>query len=112
MDSKLWDQPEEFRPSRFLVNGRVHKPEFFIPFGVGRRMCLGAMLAKIEVFVFFTSFLHRFDVSLPEGSQIPSLNGNPGVTFYPDKFDVCLKARPIGTDLTDDDNTPIRSYGR
>jgi 26-hydroxylase len=111
MDSKLWDEPKEFRPSRFLVDGKVQKPEFFIPFGVGRRMCLGTILAKIEVFVFFTSFMHRFDISLPEGAELPSLEGNPGVTYYPDKFDVCLKDRPMNTDPTDD-NTPIRSYGR
>lgn len=38
MDPNLWHKPEEFNPSRFLdTEGKVRKPEFFIPFGVGRR---------------------------------------------------------------------------
>lgn len=36
MNPNLWDAPEEFRPTRFLNNeGKVTKPEYFIPFGVG-----------------------------------------------------------------------------
>ncbi|PRD17723.1 UNVERIFIED_CONTAM: Cyp18a1 [Trichonephila clavipes] len=36
MDPNLWDSPEEFNPGRFLVNGRVVKPSFFMPFSVGK----------------------------------------------------------------------------
>ena len=36
MSPDLWDAPEEFRPERFLRNGQVHKPDFFIPFSVGK----------------------------------------------------------------------------
>jgi 26-hydroxylase len=37
MDPTLWDKPEEFRPTRFLNDeGKVTKPEYFIPFGVGK----------------------------------------------------------------------------
>lgn len=37
MDPTLWDHPEEFRPERFLsAEGKVVKPDFFIPFGVGK----------------------------------------------------------------------------
>lgn len=35
MDTELWHEPELFNPGRFLVNGRVHKPDFFMPFSVG-----------------------------------------------------------------------------
>lgn len=110
MDPKLWDNPSEFRPSRFInAEGKIHKPEFFIPFGVGRRMCLGDVLARMELFLFFASLMHRFDVILPEGSEQPSLNGNPGVTIHPDSFLVCLKERPLESLV--DDQTPIRIFG-
>jgi cytochrome P450 len=37
MDPKLWDEPEKFKPSRFLnTEGKVTKPEYFLPFGVGK----------------------------------------------------------------------------
>lgn len=110
MDPNLWDQPNEFRPSRFInAEGKVQKPEYFIPFGVGRRMCLGDVLARMELFIFFASLLHSFDVILPEGCQQPSLNGNPGVTIHPDNFLVYLKERPLDSQV--DDQTPLRTIG-
>lgn len=96
MDPNLWDKPEEFNPRRFLDNeGKVRKPEYFIPFGVGRRMCLGDVLARMELFLFFASFMHSFNMTLPEGEPLPSLKGNVGVTIAPESFKVCLTPRPF-----------------
>lgn len=105
MDPELWHEPETFQPSRFLSpEGKVQKPEYFMPFGVGRRMCLGETLARMEIFLFFTSLLHNFDVKLPEGESLPSLRGNAGVTVTPDRFKVSLMQRPL--DLSDDEEEP------
>ncbi|XP_076179782.1 cytochrome P450 18a1 isoform X1 [Ptiloglossa arizonensis] len=96
MDSELWEEPEEFRPSRFLsAEGKVQKPEYFMPFGVGRRMCLGDVLARMELFLFFSSLMHTFELRSPEGASLPSLRGNAGVTVTPDPFDVCLLPRNL-----------------
>ncbi|KAH8385475.1 hypothetical protein KR093_007931 [Drosophila rubida] len=96
MDPSLWDKPEEFRPARFIdAEGKVRKPEYFIPFGVGRRMCLGDVLARMELFLFFASLMHCFDVALPAGQPLPSLKGNVGATITPESFRVCLKRRPL-----------------
>ena len=101
MDPELWDEPEEFRPSRFLsAEGKVQKPEYFMPFGVGRRMCLGDVLARMELFLFFSSLMHTFELRSPQGSSLPSLRGNAGVTVTPDPFDVCLVPRNL--DLIED----------
>jgi hypothetical protein len=54
----------------------------------GRRMCLGDVLAKMELFLFFSSLVHTFDIRLPEGETLPSLKGNTGVTVTPDSFKV------------------------
>jgi 26-hydroxylase len=36
-DPELWELPEKFLPSRFLnAEGRVTKPDHFIPFGIGK----------------------------------------------------------------------------
>lgn len=110
MDPNLWDKPDEFNPDRFInAEGNVQKPEYFIPFGVGRRMCLGNVLARMELFSFFSSILHRFEISLPQGAELPSLKGNPGVTISPDRFAVCLKERPI--ELLSDELAPLRAFG-
>lgn len=110
MDPELWDEPEVFRPSRFISEeGKVCKPEFFIPFGVGRRMCLGDTLARMELFLFFSSMMHMFNLSLPEGAPLPSLQGNIGVTISPEPFKVCLLQRDL--DLVDCGNNEVTSNG-
>ena len=89
MDPKLWTDPEIFNPERFLSTDgkRVIKPEYFIPFGVGRRSCPGDTLAMGELFLFLSSLLHRFEIRLPEGEiDIPNLEGVCGATFSPKQF--------------------------
>ncbi len=90
MDPELWDEPEKFNPSRFLNSeGVVTKPEYFMPFGVGRRMCLGDVLARMELFLFFSSLLHVFNLELPTGETLPSMQGQTtGVSTTPDQCKV------------------------
>ena len=113
MDPELWDKPEEFRPSRFLVeNGTgVQKPEGFMPFGVGNRMCLGDNLAEKEFFLFFSSILHTFDLELPEGAELPNLRGVAGVTVTPNKFEVVFKPRAGRTNnnVSFENGSPLRT---
>lgn len=106
MDPKLWDKPEEFQPRRFIdAEGKVKKPEFFMPFGVGRRMCLGDVLAKMELFLFFSTLMHSFHIRLPDGEPMPSLKGNVGVTITPQMYRVCLTPRPLLAAAADETTT-------
>jgi 26-hydroxylase len=107
MDPKLWDKPDEFNPDRFIdAEGKVQKPEYFMPFGVGRRMCLGDALAKMELYLFFASMLHTNHITLPEGEPMPSLKGTVGVTISPQEFKVKFIPRPLLTEPT-----PLRNFG-
>ncbi|KAF6203469.1 hypothetical protein GE061_001800, partial [Apolygus lucorum] len=60
-----------------------------------RRMCLGDVLARMELFEFVASLLHTFNVRTPEGTPLPSLNAMPGVTLTPEDFKVSLTLRPL-----------------
>nr|XP_018918263.1 PREDICTED: cytochrome P450 18a1 [Bemisia tabaci] len=115
MDPDLWESPEKFMPTRFLNSeGKVTKPEYFLPFGVGRRMCLGEVLAKMEIFLYFTSLLHVFDISVPEGKELPNLKGFSGVTITPESFEVCLTQRPLENrdfEFMSDEPSHFRSTG-
>ncbi|XP_068629983.1 cytochrome P450 18a1-like [Battus philenor] len=89
MDPNLWDEPNKFNPSRFIDDaGKIKRPEFFMPFGVGRRMCLGDVLARMEMFMFFSSMMHQFDVQMEAGAAPPSLEGTVGATIAPKPFRV------------------------
>ena len=56
----------------------------------GRRMCLGDVLARMELFLFFSSVLHVFHLELPKDQPLPSLRGNAGITVTPDTYKVVV----------------------
>ncbi|KAH9293728.1 hypothetical protein KI387_041067, partial [Taxus chinensis] len=71
-DPAIWKEPLEFMPIRFL-EGETSKMEFkghdfeFIPFGAGRRICLGLHLADKMVHFILALLVHSFDWTLPGG---------------------------------------------
>ncbi|RXG51536.1 cytochrome P450 2H2 [Armadillidium vulgare] len=71
-DPKYFDSPKEFRPERFINSeGKFEVPKNgFLPFGIGKRLCLGESLARMELFIFLTTLLQHFSFSAPLGKQI------------------------------------------
>jgi cytochrome P450 len=64
-NAEVYEDPEEFRPERFLDGG----PETFswIPFGGGIRRCIGASFAQLEMKVILRTMLSELEPSLPAG---------------------------------------------
>ena len=58
---KFWDEPEEFRPERFEP-GRIKKrvKYSYLPFGAGKRFCIGGQLSQMEVALALSQLLRRF----------------------------------------------------
>ncbi|GAV01288.1 hypothetical protein RvY_12025 [Ramazzottius varieornatus] len=69
---RYFPEPQRFKPERFLdADGQVlHKVDGFMPFGLGKRFCLGESLAKMELFLFFVTLVKNFDFSVPPGEVI------------------------------------------
>ncbi|XP_075019196.1 vitamin D 25-hydroxylase [Calonectris borealis] len=92
-DEKYWSNPEVFFPERFLdSSGQFVKKDAFIPFSLGRRHCLGEQLARMEMFLFFTSLLQRFHLCFPHG-VILDLKPRLGMTLQPQPYLICAERR-------------------
>lgn len=62
-DPKIWGDPQNFRPERFIgKDGKIKKTEYLIPFSAGKRSCPGENLAVMEMFIFFTAILQNFTI--------------------------------------------------
>ncbi|XP_035668120.1 cytochrome P450 2J5-like [Branchiostoma floridae] len=96
MDPAVWPNPDLFDPSRFLdADGKVvNNPPSFLPFSTGRRNCLGEKLAKMELFLLFSTILQHFTLKLPEGAPTPSTEGTfKSLSMGPAPFQVCAVPR-------------------
>ncbi|NWI26647.1 CP2K6 protein, partial [Sula dactylatra] len=95
-DKSQWEKPDIFYPEHFLNSeGKFVKKDAFIPFSAGRRTCAGETLAKMELFLFFTSLLQRFTFRPPPGVSISDLDISPsfGITVPPMTYEVCAVPR-------------------
>ena len=72
-NSKHFPDPDTFKPERFLDNdGRYKEDNHVIPFGIGRRYCLGQSLAQKEFFLFLVGILQKFDITPAPMQALPS----------------------------------------
>ncbi|CAG0925044.1 unnamed protein product, partial [Notodromas monacha] len=96
-DPKYWPNPEKFDPTRFLDESgeslKKHIPSF-LPFGAGKRRCLGEHLAYMELFLHIAYLLSMFNVNFPDGFE-PDIKINHGdpITRRPAPFRVILTDR-------------------
>ncbi|KAJ9567150.1 hypothetical protein OSB04_003116 [Centaurea solstitialis] len=72
-DPEIWSDPFEFQPERFLSSKReidVRGQHFeLIPFGSGRRMCIGSSLALEAMQLILASIIHGFEFRNPSNEQ-------------------------------------------
>ncbi|XP_068940946.1 cytochrome P450 2W1 [Petaurus breviceps papuanus] len=96
LDKTQWETPNEFNPSHFLdADGNFVKKAAFLPFSIGRRVCIGESLAKMEMFLFFVTLLQRFTFHPPPGIKAADLDITPEATFTmrPQPHSVCAVPR-------------------
>ena len=72
-DPEHFPNPYIFNPDRFIDdNGEFKHNERIVPFGIGKRLCLGQSLAEKEFFLFMAGFLQKYDISPAPGKELPS----------------------------------------
>ncbi len=71
---KLWDQPDAFRPERFLPDERGRIDRFaYLPFGAGPRVCIGASFALQEAVIVLATVVRAVRLDLVEGHEVAPL---------------------------------------
>ncbi|XP_063858293.1 cytochrome P450 2L1-like isoform X1 [Scylla paramamosain] len=94
-DPNYWDEPEEFRPERFLnESGKLSIPkEAFLPFGTGKRSCLGQALSRMELYVFSAALLQNFTFGVPEGRTVDFSPRPMSGNNFPKDQEIVIKLR-------------------
>ncbi|XP_035472854.1 cytochrome P450 2K1 isoform X1 [Scophthalmus maximus] len=91
-DESEWEKPHSFYPAHFLdEDGKFVKRDAFMPFSAGRRVCLGESLARMELFIFFTTLLQQFRFTPAPGVSEDDLDLTPrvGLTLNPSPHKLC-----------------------
>ncbi|CAN6470932.1 unnamed protein product [Victoria cruziana] len=77
LDDKVWTDPLEFRPERFLAGGEGEGVDMtgnreikMMPFGAGRRVCPGMGVAMLHLQYFVANLVRQFRWSAPDEEQV------------------------------------------
>ena len=95
-DESRFENPKQFNPSRFLSDDGTAldpaKTDLLMPFGAGRRRCIGSELGRAELFLYCTHLMHQCQFETPEGH---TLNFTPkmGLTMSPPPYQVKVSHR-------------------
>ncbi|XP_063297711.1 uncharacterized protein LOC134586132 [Pelobates fuscus] len=96
-DKTQFENPESFCPEHFLdSDGRFVKNSAFMPFSAGKRVCIGETLAKMELFLFFTSLMQSFSFHPAPGDSITEIKPAIGFTTPPVAQKICIISRSQG----------------
>ncbi|XP_069130004.1 cytochrome P450 2H1-like isoform X2 [Argopecten irradians] len=86
-DPELFPDPDKFDPTRFLdAEGKFCGAEKVVAFSLGRRVCLGEALARMEMFLFLSSFVQRYEVVPADHDDLPSEEGIFGIAYGPHPY--------------------------
>jgi cytochrome P450 len=80
-DPEIYPEPNVFRPERFV--GKAPGTYTWIPFGGGRRRCLGASFALQEMKIVLRATLERFELS--PATDRPERTARRSITFSPSR---------------------------
>ncbi len=70
-DPRIWSNPEGYDPTRFLPENAKGRPRHaFMPFGAGRRVCVGSTFAMVEATLLAAMFARRLRFDLPAEAEV------------------------------------------
>ena len=94
-DVDFWKDPRVFRPERLLDKDNCISKEMvkrIALFGLGGRKCIGENLAKMTIFLIFTSLMQRCSLGKHDGDRL-SFEPVGKLSHHPKPFRVFVKER-------------------
>ena len=94
-DPDYFPQPQKFDPQRYLSLDDDNNLKFtphprVVPFGMGKRRCLGENLARMSLYKFFTSIIQRYEIV--NGQEFtPRDEYFPGLVLVPQPYKLKFK---------------------
>jgi len=64
-DEKVFHNPEQFLPERWLGEEGKQLQPYFVAFSAGARGCIGRNISYLEQLVVTSSVVHRYEIALP-----------------------------------------------
>ncbi len=93
-EASYWKDPEEFKPERYLTKeGKFQAEERIATFGIGKRRCMGEVLARAEQFLFTVGMVQNFEFRQQKEGPPPSLLPVSGMISYPQGYDAVVIPR-------------------
>jgi cytochrome P450 len=94
-DPAVFEDPEVFKPERFLSpdGKKYQKNENLMPFQIGRRQCVGEILARDTIFLFLTNIFQRFDISFDPALPEPTMELDSTFLLNPLPYSLIMKDR-------------------
>ena len=68
-DPKTFEDPDEFKPERFLDEKTTANAFSYVPFSAGPRNCIGQKFAMLELKTIIAKVLRKFEVSVGENYE-------------------------------------------
>ncbi|KAH8026465.1 hypothetical protein HPB51_020575 [Rhipicephalus microplus] len=84
-DPNLWEEPEKYRPDRFLdtVTGKLRQGAGpLVSFGLGTRACPGEKLAHVNIFYIIVRFMQRLTCSAVDDASSVELKSIGSSLFF------------------------------
>ncbi|CAD5230524.1 unnamed protein product [Bursaphelenchus xylophilus] len=89
---KVFPEPDNFNPDRFIdENGKLKQVEELIPFSIGKRICLGEGMARMELFLFTANFFNQYKFSA--GKIAPTLKKTSGASTMTQPYKCKIELR-------------------
>jgi cytochrome P450 family 33 len=96
-DPSVFPDPDSFKPQRFLEKDEktLKKVDKLMPFSMGKRICAGESLARMELFIGLATILRKFEIHPLEDEPLPPLqHGEDGImSVIPTPFSIGIKLR-------------------